>query len=551
MNGAELIVSALENEGVEQIFGIPGEENLDVVEALRRSRIKLVLTRHEQAAAFMAATHGRLTGKPGVCLATLGPGALNFTTGAAYALLGAMPMVMITGQKGILSRKQARFQVVDIVSTMTPLTKMARQIVSPATIPSLVREAFRVAQQERPGPVHLELPEDIAHEAGPDMAPVPPHPIDLPIAPRAALDRAAQLILDAERPLVMLGAAASRPRLADALSKFVARVQIPFFNTQMGKGAVTGGSGLYMGTAALSERDYVHRAIDRADLIISIGHDTVEKPPFFMGPDGPTVLHVGYLPATVEEVFFPQAEVIGDVGPSLTRLADRIEHKLPRAQALLGLRDGILAHIAEGAEESRWPPTPQRIVHDVRQAAPEDGIVCLDNGMYKIWFARNYRTHVANTLLLDNALATMGAGLPSAIMAACLNPRRRVLAVCGDGGFMMNAQEMETAVRLKLNLVVLVLQDNAYGMIRWKQATDGFPDFGMTFGDPDFVAYAKAYGAKGSRVETADGLAPTLEAAFAGGGVHLIVTPVDYSENARVLVDELRANAVDKAQRVD
>ena len=337
MNGAELLVSALENEGVRQIFGIPGEENLDVVEALRRSTIKLVVTRHEQAAAFMAATHGRLTGKAGVCLATLGPGALNLTTGAAYALLGAMPMVMITGQKGILSRKQARFQVVDIVATMTPLTKMARQIVSPATIPSMVREAFRVAQQERPGPVHLELPEDIAHETGPDMSPIPPHPIDPPIAPRAALDRAAELILKAERPLVMLGAAASRPRLADALSEFVRRVQIPFFNTQMGKGAVTGGSELYMGTAALSERDYVHRAIDRADLIIAIGHDTVEKPPFFMGPDGPTVLHVGYLPATVEEVFFPHAELIGDVGPSLTLLADRLEGRLPNAGALLRL----------------------------------------------------------------------------------------------------------------------------------------------------------------------------------------------------------------------
>src|SRR5271166_1533971 len=540
MKGADLLVSALENEGVQQIFGVPGEENLDVVEALRRSSVKLVLTRHEQAAAFMAATHGRLTGKAGVCLSTLGPGALNLATGAAYALLGAMPMVMITGQKSILSRKQARFQVVDIVSTMTPLTKMAHQIVSAATIPSIVREAFRFAQQERPGPVHLELPEDIAGEAAPEIPLVAPHPIDVPIAHPAALDRAAELILKAERPLVMLGAAASRPRLANALSDFVNHLQIPFFNTQMGKGAVTGGSELYMGTAALSERDYVHRAIDRADLIIAIVHDTVEKPPFFMGPGGPTVLHVGYLPATVEEVFFPQAELIGDVGPSLTLLADRLEHKLPRAQALLGLRDDILAHIADRAGESRYPPTPQRIVHDVRQAVPEDGIVCLDNGMYKIWFARNYRTHVANTLLLDNALATMGAGLPSAIMAACLNPGRRVLAVCGDGGFMMNSQEMETAVRLKLNLVVLVLQDNAYGMIRWKQAVDGHPDFGMTFGNPDFVAYAEAYHVRGSRVESAGGLAPTLEAAFSGGGVHLVAVPVDYSENMRVLVDELR-----------
>src|SRR5271156_4697473 len=522
MNGAELIVAALENEGVRQIFGVPGEENLDVVEALRRSNIKLVLTRHEQAAAFMAATHGRLTGKPGVCITTLGPGALNLTTGAAYALLGAMPMVMITGQKGILSRKQASFQVVDIVSAMTPLTKMADQIVSAATIPTMVREAFRVAQLERPGPVHLELPEDIAHAAAPDMAPIPPHLIDLPIASSAALDRAAQLIVKAERPLIMLGAAASRPRLADALSEFVRRVQIPFFNTQMGKGAVTGGSGLYMGTAALSERDYVHRAIDRADLIIAIGHDTVEKPPFFMGPGGPMVLHVGYLPATVEEVFFPQAELVGDVGPSLTLLADRLEGKLPRAQALLGLRDDILAPIADRAEESRFPPTPQRIAHDVRQATPEAGIVCLDNGMYKIWFARNYRTHVANTLLLDNALATMGAGLPSAIMAAMLHPDRRVMAVCGDGGFMMNSQELETAVRLKVNLVVLLIEDHAFGMIRWKQAVDKFPDFGMTFNNPDFVKYAESYGAKGVRVSKIGKFRSILEDAFVRKGVHVI-----------------------------
>src|SRR6516225_2058470 len=521
MKGSELLVSALENEGVERVFGLPGEENLDVVESLRRSSIKLIVTRHEQAASFMAATHGRLTGRPGVCLTTLGPGALNLTTGAAYALLGAMPMIMLTGQKGILSRKQGRFQVVDIVATMAPLTKMARQIVSPATIPTTVREAFRLAQQERPGPVHLELPEDIAAEETPVIPLVKPHLIDIPVADPAALDRAADLILKAERPLLMLGAAANRPRLTDQLSDFVRRVGIPFFNTQMGKGSVTGGSGLYMGTAALSERDYVHRAIDRADLIIAIGHDAVEKPPFLMGSKGPGVLHVGYLPATVEEVFFPNAELIGDVGPSLRLLADRLEGQLPRAGALLPLREEILARIADRAEESRYPLTPQRIVHDVRQVIPEDGIVCLDNGMYKIWFARNYRTRLANTLLLDNALATMGAGLPSAMMASMLHPARRVLAVCGDGGFMMNSQEMETAVRLRLNLVVLIIQDNAYGMIRWKQGIDNFADWGLTFGNPDFVKYAQAYGAKGARVETADGLAPALENAFRDGGVHL------------------------------
>jgi acetolactate synthase-1/2/3 large subunit len=348
------------------------------------------------------------------------------------------------------------------------------------------------------------------------------------------------MIRNAARPLIMLGAAASRPQLADALSDFVRRVQIPFFNTQMGKGAVAGESSLYMGTAALSAHDYVHQAVDEADLIISIGHDTVEKPPFLMGPNGPTVLHIGYLPATVEEVFFPQAEVVGDIGPSLGFLADFLEGAVPNAGALLPLREEILAHLTERATESRFPPTPQRIVNDVRQVVPDDGIVCLDNGMYKIWFARNYRTRVANTLLLDNALATMGAGLPSAMMAALLYPKRRVLAVCGDGGFMMNSHEMETAVRLRLNLVVLIIEDNAFGMIRWKQAADGFPDYGMTFGNPDFTAYAEAYGAKGSRVQSADGLAPALEAAFQQGGVHIVSVPVDYSENTRVLIDELQ-----------
>jgi acetolactate synthase-1/2/3 large subunit len=518
--GSDLLVAALENEGVDRIFGIPGEENLDVVESLRKSNIKLILTRHEQAAAFMAATHGRLTGRPGVCISTLGPGALNLSTGAAYAHLGAMPMIMITGQKAIMTAKQARFQIVDVVASMRPLTKMTRQIVSSASIPAIVRDAFRMAMEERPGPVHLELPEDVAGEETDDVALVPPHPIELPIAPPVALD---------------------------PLSSFVRRTRIPFFNTQMGKGSVTGGSNLYMGTAALSSGDYVHQAVDHADLIIAIGHDTVEKPPFIMGPNGPKVIHVGFTAANVEQVYFPHAEVVGDVGPSLALLADRIEGKLKIDSAFTGLRSEIVARIRDRADEARFPPTPQRIVRDVRKVMPEDGIVCLDNGMYKIWFARNYRTHVANTLLLDNALATMGAGLPSAMMAAMLYPSRRVLAVCGDGGFMMNSQEMETAVRLGLNLVVLILEDSAYGMIRWKQAVDKFPDWGLTFGNPDFVRYAESYGAIGHRVKRTDDLVPTIEAAFKDTGVHLITVPIDYVENTRVLVEELRGRVPEVA----
>ncbi|WP_425469031.1 thiamine pyrophosphate-dependent enzyme [Paraburkholderia panacisoli] len=399
-----------------------------------------------------------------------------------------------------------------------------------------------------------ELPEDVAaSELSGDIRLVPLHPVELPVARQAAIEQAAILLRSARRPLVMFGAASNRPRLAGQLTEFIRRTGMPFFNTQMGKGTVSAigneeASELWMGTAALSERDYLHEAIDRADLILAIGHDTIEKPPFIMGPDGPMVIHVGYTPANVEQVFFPHAEVVGDLGLSLALLADLVEGKLPHTAALAPLREGILMRTLERAEESRFPLTPQRIVHDVRKIMPADGIVALDNGMYKLWFARCYRTRSANTLLLDNALATMGAGLPSAMMAAILHPDRRVMAVCGDGGFMMNSQELETAVRLTLNLVVLIIQDDAYGMIRWKQAVDSFADWGLTFGNPDFVKYADAYGAKGRRIEAAEALAPALESAFREGGVQLVIVPVDYSENVRVFVEELGNRVTEVAQ---
>ncbi|RBP67826.1 acetolactate synthase-1/2/3 large subunit [Brevibacterium sanguinis] len=532
------MVQALVNEGVERIFALPGEENLHLLDSIRRSSIELVLTRHEQAAAFMAATEGRLTGKPGVVLTTLGPGALNLATGSAYAQLGGMPLVMITGQKGILSAEQARFQIVDTVATMTPLTKMTRQIASAAMIPTLVRDAFRVSVEERPGPVHLEFPEDIAATPVEQIALIRPHVTDRAVGSAHALDTAAEVIRRAERPLLMLGADASRVGASQPLADFVARVRIPYFTTQMGKGTVSGSTELYMGTAALSEGDYVHDAIDQADVIVTIGHDTTEKPPFTMDEEGPTVVHIGYRAAVVEQVYFPQYEVIGDLSPTLPLLADRLEGQVPHAQELLPLREGILARVADRATENRF--TPQRIVHEVRAVMPEDGIVALDNGMYKIWFARNYRTTRANTLLLDNALATMGAGLPSAMAAALLHPDRRVMAVCGDGGFLMNSQELETAVRLGLNLVVVIVEDHAYGMIRWKQDVENLPDYGLTYGNPDFVTYAQAYGATGRRVDDVSELGSALESAFADGGVQLIVVPIDYSENHRVLIDELQ-----------
>ena len=541
MKASDLFIAALEAEKVEYIFAVPGEENLDLLESLRTSSIELVLTRHEQGAGFMAATYGRLTGKAGVCLATLGPGATNLTTPAAYAALGAFPLVIITGQKPIKTSKQAQFQIVDVVSLFTPLCKASTQIVNGNRIPSLVRAGFRLAQEERPGAVLLELPEDIAEEQTVEPV-IPPHDRRYAVAGDAALDEAARRILAAQRPLLLIGAGANRRRASKALRKFVADTGFPFFDTQMGKGVVDEDNELYLGTAALSSGDYVHCAIEKADLIVNIGHDVVEKPPFFMEPGGQTVIHINYKAAEVDQVYFPQLEVIGDIAGSVERLGSRLDGKLQCDRSYYtALHHEIASHISETSDDERFPMVPQRVVADVRSVMARDDIVALDNGIYKIWFARNYIAHEPGTILLDNALATMGAGLPSAMMAAMLSPGRRVLAVCGDGGFMMNSQELETAVRLGLNLVVLILNDAAYGMIRWKQDQLGFPDYGLTFSNPDFVTYAQSYGATGHHVERSADLVSVLNAAFEAGGVHLVDLPVDYSENKKVLIDELGA----------
>ncbi|KIC31319.1 acetolactate synthase large subunit [Leisingera sp. ANG-S5] len=538
---SDLLVAALEAEGVEYVFGVPGEENLDLLDSLRTSNIKLVLTRHEQGAGFMAATYGRLTGKPGVCMATLGPGATNLATPAAYAHLGAMPLIMITGQKPIKKSKQGRFQIIDVVNLFDPVCKMSRQIVHGNTIPALIREAFRVAEEERPGTVLLELPEDIAAEDT-DASVIPPHARHYAVPDEAVLTEAADMIRAAKMPLVLIGAGANRRKARSALCDFIERVQIPFFNTQMGKGVVDESSDLFLGTAALSDGDYLHCAIERADLIINVGHDVVEKPPFFMTEGGTKVIHVNYKAAQVDQVYFPQAEVVGDLEGSITRLGDILGGPLDFDRSFFQrMKAETDSHITELADDPRFPVIPQRLVADTRKVMADCDIIALDNGIYKLWYARNYKAYHPNTVLLDNALATMGAGLPSAMMAALLNPDRRVMAICGDGGFMMNSQELETAVRLGLNLVVTVLNDSSYGMIRWKQAHVGFADWGLEFNNPDFVQYAASYGATGHRIERTEDLAPTFEAAFAAGGVHLIDVPVDYSENQRVLIDELAA----------
>lgn len=542
MKASDLLVKCLENEGVEFIYGIPGEENLDFLNSLKDSKIELILTRHEQGAGFMASAFGRLTGKVGVALSTLGPGATNFMTTASYAQLCGIPVLFITGQKPIKKSKQGRFQIVDVVEMMKPTTKFTRQIVDGNNIPSVVRECFRKATQGKPGAVHIELPEDIAAEEV-DRKPFPnqENPISEPSL--LSVKIAADKVMEAKSPLLLIASGASRcVHIRKALKNLIDKTGIYFCSTQMGKGVLDEREENFLGTAALSDHDYLHCAIDKADLIINVGHDVVEKPPFIMKEEGKKVIHISLFPAVVDDVYFPQFEVVGDLRNSIEVLTNFLASSNNwNFSYFKSAKQEIESHIEEKSQDQGFPLIPQRFVADVRSGVKSNGILSLDNGMYKIWFARNYKAYEPNTILLDNALATMGGGLPVAIGAKIVHPDRDVVAICGDGGFMMNSQELETAVRLKLNLVVVVLMDNAYGMIKWKQAGEGFEDFGLDFGNPDFVVYAESYGAKGHRVSQAGEFSSLLRKCLDSKGVHLIEVPVDYSENEKVLIEELKS----------
>ena len=541
MKASDLFVRVLEHEGVEFIFGVPGEENLDILNSLRGSSIKLVLTRHEQGAGFMAATYGRLTGKAGVCMATLGPGATNLVTAAAYAQLGGMPMFMLTGQKPIKQSKQGQFQIINVVDMMQPITKFTEQLTGADNIPSRIREAFRIGEEERPGAVHLELPEDIAAEDS-DAPLLAKSMVRRPVAELKSIQRAVEMIERAERPLLVIGAAANRKLTSRMLREFVTDTKIPVVTTQMGKGVVDERDESFLGNAALSTGDFIHRATDHADLIINVGHDVIEKPPFFMRDGGVQVIHVNFFSAKVDPVYFPQVEVVGDIANSIWRINEAVTPQQKWDFSFFTkVKQHVDSHIKQDAESTDFPILPQRLVADVRAAMPSDGIVSLDNGVYKIWFARNYPAHEPNTVLLDNALATMGAGLPAAMASKLIFPEREVIAVCGDGGFMMNSQELETAVRLNMDLTILILRDDAYGMIKWKQAKMGFDHFGLDYGNPDFVAYADSYGAKGHRVDRTEDLLPLIKECNHVNGVHVIDVPMDYSNNDRILNREIKA----------
>ena len=538
---SDLFIQCLEEEGVEYIFGVPGEENLDFLDSLSRSKkIRLILTRHEQGAGFMAATYGRHTGKAGVCLATLGPGATNFVTAAAYAQLGGMPMMMITGQKPIKKSKQGRFQILDVVAMMGPITKYTHQMASSDNIPSRVREAFRLAEEEKPGAVHIELPEDIADEHT-DSLPLKRSIARRPSADPKAVAAAVARLEAAKAPILVIGAGANRTVTGKMLRELVEKTGIPFLTTQLGKGVIDERHPKFVGCAALSAGDFVHRAVEASDCIVNIGHDVIEKPPFFMRQGGAEVIHISGRSAEVDPVYFPQIEVIGDIANAIWQIKEAITPQPHWDFAfMLKARAAEVTHTASISGDERFPIYPPHLVKQVRAAMPDNGIICLDNGVYKIWFARGYDAYHANTVLLDNALATMGAGLPSAMMSSMVYPDRKVMAICGDGGFMMNSQEMETAVRLKLNITVLILNDSSYGMIRWKQANMGFKDWGLTYGNPDFVKYAESYGANGYRVESAEHLDKLLRHTLATPGVHLIDCPVDYSDNDKILNRDIK-----------
>jgi acetolactate synthase-1/2/3 large subunit len=541
MKASDLFVKQLEEEGVEYIFGLPGEENLDFLESLRTSKIKLILTRHEQTAAFMAATYGRLTGKAGVCFATLGPGATNLVTGVAHAQLIGAPLISISGQKAIRENWQARFQLIDIVNLMRPITKDSISIVDPSTIPSVLRNAFKLAQAERPGAVHLELPEDVA-ETETDAKVQKRGLVRRPVADPKALLRAADMINKAANPLIILSSGANRNLITRQLMQFIEKTGIYAVHTQMGKGVLSDASQYSLFATGIHKRDYVNCGIDRADVIITIGYNIVEYPPSIWNCNlNKKIINIDFSEAVVDKYYDPDIEVIGDISCSLRQLGEMIPTR-KNGDIFRSIREFLDQKLSLDFKK-KYPLTPQEIVWHVREVMSHEDILTLDNGIYKLWFSRLYRTYKPNTFLLDNALATMGAGLPSAIMAKMLRPDRNVLAVVGDGGFMMNSRELETALRYNVPLVVLLLNDNAFGFIKWEQQAKGFKSFGLDYTNPDFVKYAESYGAIGMKVKKGDNLSELLRDAFSLKTVALIECPVDYSVNYEMFSKEL-ANIV-------
>jgi acetolactate synthase-1/2/3 large subunit len=548
MNAADQLVEALAAEGVEYVFGIPGDENLHFMEALRKNgRIEFVLCRHEQAAGFMAAAYGRLTGRPAVAMSTLGAGATNLTTPVAHAYLAAIPMLVLTGQKALRDNRQGQYQVVDVVDVMRPITKFTAKVPSGVMLGALARQAMMSAMEGRQGPAHLELPDDVMvdEELGPL---VPCHHGSAPVPTSESIAKAAELIRQSKRPLIMVGGGtrANRPEVAMALRALIEKTQIPFVATMMGKGVAEERGPLYVGTSIMPG-DYPNCAVQAADVILNVGHDVMEKPTFHMRPDdGRTVIHLNPFPAQGDTVYFPQHQLVGDMAAALEGLAAALAPNPDWDHGpMLRAAEAMQASIARAATDSSAPAKQGYVAHQLREFMGENDILSLDNGIHMLWITRNYGAYQPNTMLIDHALGSMGIGLPGGIAAKLVHPEHKVAVVTGDGGFMMNSQDLETAVRLDLDLIVIVFNDSGFGMIRMKQMADGHGRYGVDFKNPDLVGYANSFGAHGHRLDDPSQFRALLDEAAAQGGVHVIDVPIDVQQDM-MLMKEMKS--VDCAQ---
>lgn len=533
MTTAELLVKCLESEGVRYIFGIPGEENLNVIEALDQSSIRFITTRHEQGAAFMADVYGRLTGKPGVCLSTLGPGATNLMTGVADANLDGAPLVAITGQVGTDRMHITSHQYLDLVSMFRPVTKWNRQIVRPDTVMEIVRTAFSIASREKPGAVHIDLPDNIA------AMPVQGKPLlqtepEKSFASYSNVEKAAVAISRAKNPLILSGNGSIRNHAAKALCDFAERLKIPVVSTFMGKGIIPFTSPYSLWTTGFSNRDYLSRVLEKTDLVIAVGYDLVEYSPRKWNKNGDIkIVHVGVKQASINRCYQPLVEVVGDISDSLYEIARR-SNRETEPEYDLSVRKDMQEEYDSYADDNAFPMKPQKILYDVRRVLGEDDIVVSDVGAHKMWIARHYHCYKPNTCIISNGFAAMGIAIPGALSAKLIYPGRKVLAITGDGGFMMNSQELETALREGIPFVTLIFSDASYGLIKWKQQQRNGKPSCVDFTNPDFKKLAEAMGLKGYRVERAEDLIPTLQDAFAQKIPAVIDCPVDYGENMRL-----------------
>lgn len=543
MKAAELLVRCLENEGVEFVFGVPGEETLELMDALLGSRIRFIETRHEQGAAFMADVYGRLSGKAGVCLSTLGPGATNLLTGVADAYLDRAPLVAISGQASLNRRHKESHQYIDVVSMFKPVTKWGTSVPKAEVIPEAVRKAFKIAQTEKPGATHLELPEDVAEEPIADPSMMQPLFVQAPVMPEPSpvqVARAVRAISGARRPVILAGNGVIRGRAHEAVRQFARRLHIPVLQTFMAKGAFPDSDPLSLYTIGLQARDYTTVVMEQADVVIAIGYDFVEYAPCFWNAcRDKRIVHIDGSPAEVDEHYIVEVGVLGDLRLSLDHIGAQVTpfDSLWPSDSRKTVIEGFEAELAGALS---WPLRPQHVMRELRAGLMPDDLIVCDVGAHKLWMARMFPCEVPNSCIISNGFAAMGIAVPGAIAAKLLFPERRVVAVTGDGGFLMNSQELETAVRLKLPLVILVWRDNGYGVIRWKQELRFGRTSAVEFDNPDLVRYAQSFGAIGYRVTEPSELRPVIVETLNSKVPVVIDCPVDYAENLR-LTERLRS----------